>query len=304
MNSKICLIGIILFSIHPFAATETEDEFFFRRGMELYRNKQFQFAIEDFEKALKANPNNYRAANMLGKIYRKKKQMKTALDYYLLSLSINPSQADIHYAVGTLYDYFYSSTNSVKHYSKAVELNPTHRYALLKLVRYYLLQKDPLTANRFFEKSYNLGKEKATKFLTEAERAYAEGNELKALERYRKAVKENPAHLDVYFKISEIYLRMKDYQKSVRWLEKVTYIRPDCELAFVRLGNLYYTAPLSKNKKFLFDMAILNLNNALSLNPHNKDALLLLADIYYKSGKLAEAEKLYKKIEEIDNGHN
>lgn len=300
MNFKICLI-IILFFYANSPDTKQVDDFFFRRGMELYLNKQFSFAIEDFEKSLKANPKNYHAANMLGKIYSKKKQNKSALNYYLLSLSINPSQADTHYAVGVIYEYFYSSTNSAKHYTKAIEINPNHHYALLKLVRYYLLQNDVGTANTFFEKSFNIGKEKAATFLKEADAAYATGDEHTALLHYKKAVKENPADLDTYFKISEIYMRKKEYKKAVRWLEKVTYIRPDNEKAYVRLGNLYFTAPLSHNKKFLYNMAIFNLKNALLINPQNKDAMLLLADVYRKTGMNQEAEKLYKKLEDLEN---
>lgn len=298
---KLFCIFITSMLILPSAYAETEDEFFFRRGMELYQSKQYQFAIEDMEKALKANPSHFRAANMLGKIYRQKKLMKKSLDYYLLSLSINPSQPETHYQVGTLYDYFFSSFNSVPHYFKAVELDPSHRYAHLKLVRHYLLEKkDPASANRHFELSFKLGKEDAAPFMKAADKAYSAGNETDALAHYRNAVKKNPADLQTYFRISEIYVRCKEYRKAVRWLEKITYIRPDSEKAYMRLGNLYFTAPLSQNKKFLYDMAVTHLTNALAINPENRDALLLLAEVYRKSGKGEEAEKLYKRVEALE----
>lgn len=298
---KIFCIILISFAFLSRASAETEDEFFFRRGMALYHNKQYNFAIEDFEKALRVNSKNYNAANMLGKIYRKNKLTKKSLDYYLLSLSINPSQPQTHYLVGTLYDYFFSTINSVPHYLKAIELEPSHRYAHLKLVRHYLLEKKDLAhADYHFDMSFNLGKSDAAPFLKAAEKFYAAGDENSALEYYRKAVQKNPADLESYFRISEIYVRGKDYRKAVRWLEKVTYIRPDHEKAYVRLGNLYYTAPLSQNKKFSYDMAIVHLNTALTLNPNNKDAILLLADVYLKSGKREDAEKLYKKVEMLE----
>ncbi len=300
MEKLFCTI-IVLISILPSAYSEPEDEFFFRRGMELYKSKQYQFAIEDMEKALIANPAHYRAANMLGKIYRQKKLMKKSLDYYLLSLSVNPSQPETHYIVGTLYDYFFSSFNSVRHYLKAIELDPTHRHAHLKLVRYYLLEKKDLTsANRHFQLSFDLGKDDAVPFLKAAEKSYSSGNERDALEHYRIAVKKNPADLDTYFRISEIYVRGREYRKAVRWLEKITYIRPDSEKAYVRLGNLYFTTPLSQNKKFLYDQAITHLKSALEINPSNRDALLLLAEVYRKSGKNEEAEKLFKKVELLE----
>ncbi len=300
MKKLFCTI-IALMAIIPSAYSEPEDEFFFRRGMELYTSKQYQFAIEDMEKALKANPAHYRAANMLGKIYRKNNLMKKSLDYYLLSLSVNPSQPKIHYIVGTLYDYFFSSINSVRHYFKAIELDPAHRHAHLKLVRHYLIEKkDLVLANRHFKLSFDVGKDDAAPFLKAAEKSYSSGNEIEALKHYRDAVKKNPADLDTYYRISEIYVRGKDYRKAVRWLEKITFIRPDSEKAYVRLGNLYFTAPLSQNKKFLYDQAITHLKSALEINPSNRDALLLLADVYRKSGKAEEAEKLYREIEELE----
>ncbi len=299
---KLLCVFIIVVVILPYAYSESEDEFFFRRGMELYRAKQYNFAIEDMEKALIANPAHFRAANMLGKIYRKKKLMKKSLDYYLLSLSVNPSQPNIHYIVGTLYDYFYSNLNSAKHYMKAVELDPAHRYAHLKLVRYYLEKKDAKSANLHFETSFKLGNALAAPFKNEADKAYASKNETQALLQYRKTVNKNPADLETYYRISEIYIRKKEFQNAVRWLEKITYTRPDSEKAYVRLGNLYLTAPLSQNKKFLYNMAVTHLTSALAINSHNLDAILLLAEVYRKSGRIEEAEKLYKKVEDIENG--
>ncbi len=295
-----CII-IILFVYPTFIYAETEAEFYYRRGKELYEAKQYNFAIENMEKALTADPTHYRAANMLGKIYRKKKLMKKSLDYYLMSHSANPSQSDVHYIVGTLYDNFFSTIHSTKHYVKAIEIDPSNRYAHLKLVRYFILEKnDTQTANKHQEISFSLGKSVAEPFLKDASRESSAGRETAALKQYRSAVKKNPADFESYFRISEIYVRKKEFQRAVRWLEKITYIRPDFETAYVRLGNLYFTAPLSHNKKFLYEMAVRNLETALKLNPKNRDALLLLADVHSKSGNLSEAEKLYKKFERME----
>lgn len=278
-----------------------EDDFFYRRGLVQYRARLYRFAIEDMEKALAINPSHFEAANVLGKIYESKKLMKKALDYYGMSLATNPSQPDIHYRTAVLYDFFYNTRASSRHYLKAVELDPAHREAHLKLVRHYIVEKkDTAAADRHLSESYQLGKPEGDPILKEADREYGKGNEKSALGLYRKAVKKNPADLAVYFRIAEIYRRERNYRQAVRWLEKVKHIRPDNERAHVLLGDLYFTTPLSHNRKFLIDMAIKNLEIALTINPKNRDATLLLAEIHRSIGQGEKAEKLFREYEKME----
>jgi tetratricopeptide (TPR) repeat protein len=291
----------MILSLGASALLAGDDDFFYRRGVVEYENRMYRFAIEDMERVLAINPGHYRAANVLGDIYRGKKLMKKALDYYRMSIGANPSQPAIHYRIGTLYDFFYDGRASVHHYLKAVELDPSHGRAHLKLVRHYLLEKkDRAAADRHFSESYRLGREKGDAFLALAKKEYDLGREPAALAMYRKAIAKNPADLETYFRVSEIYRRGKDYRKAVRYLEKVKHIRPDSERAHVMLGNLYYTTPLSQNRKFLIGMAITNLDAALSLNPENRDALLLLSEIHRKLGNIDRADTLLKKFEKLE----
>ena len=278
-----------------------EDEFFYRRGLVQYENRMYRFATEDMERALSVNPGHFGAANVLGEIYRKQKLMKKSLDYYNISIGANPSQPEIHYRLGTLYDFFYDSTSSTHHYTKAVELDPAHGKAHLKLVRHFIIEKkDRAAADRHFYESYRLGKKEGDPVLAEAKKEYDRGRESEALKLYRKAIARNPADLDTYFLISGIFRRGKDYRKAVRIIEKVKHIRPDSEKALVMLGNLYYTTPLSQNKKFLIGMAVTNLEMALELNPRNRDALLLLAEIHQKTGNDVKAAKLFRELEKLE----
>ena len=278
-----------------------DDEFFYQRGVVEYKNRMYKFAVEDMERVLAINPGHYRAANVLGEIYRGKKLMKKSLDYYRMSIGANPSQPGTHYRIGTLYDFFYDGRASVHHYLKAVELDPAHRRAHLKLVRYYLLEKkDRAAADRHFSESFRLGRTEGDALLARAKKEYDSGREQAALAWYRKAITKNPADLETYFRIAEIYRRGKDYRKAVRYLEKVKHIRPDSERAHVMLAGLYYTTPLSPSRMFLIGMAIANLDAALAINPENRDALLLLSEIHRKIGNLDRADTLLKKFEKLE----
>ena len=68
-------------------------------------------------------------------------------------------------------------------------------------------------------------------------------------------------------------------------------------VAYYRRAELY-------NNSEEYDLALVDCERALDLDPYNKDALMLRADIYYKSGQYTQAIDCFKQLYGIDDDSN
>jgi tetratricopeptide (TPR) repeat protein len=274
-------------------------KYYFDKGVIEYKAGLYHFAIENLEKSLDKNPELYESANILGDIYLKEDNMKKALIFFEQSLKIKDDQPDIHYKIGDLYYFFLENERAFKHYLNAVSLDQNHIKAHLRLVKFYINLKDKINADKHFYLSYNLGKIKGDKYFQHAIEEEKNRNDIKAIELYQSAISNNPAQIDAYMNISNIYRLKRDYKNAVLYLEKIKEFRPDYEKAYVYLGHLYYVGKFSGRKKRTLHKAIMNLEKAIELNPLNSDTYLLLSEIYRFMGKDVKADEIYRKAIEI-----
>lgn len=293
-------ILLLLITVGPLAAADWQ--YFYRRGTVQYNSRLYKFALEDFSRALEKNPGLFDAANKIADIYMMRKDVLKAFDYYKKSLEISDSQPAIHLKTGDLYEYFYQSRNAFGHFKKAAGLDPSLAPAHLKLVPYYIRNGETKQAEYHLRQSSSLCRDKSLPFITSAEKAEKDGEPQKAEALYLKAHKENPADLDLYFRLSRLSRRQENFRSAVRYLEKVAAIRPDSEAAYLQLAHLYFSAPLSRNKKLMIDISLKSIDKVLSLNPGNISAYILLGDIHRYLGNVVEAEKYEAKAAEMEAG--
>ena len=71
----------------------TKSEIEFSRGVNYFFNKQYDFAISDFEKTIKANYDKVNGYFFLGEIYLKKDNLEKACENYTLSASLGDLDA-------------------------------------------------------------------------------------------------------------------------------------------------------------------------------------------------------------------
>jgi len=76
---------------------------YFNEGIDYHYSSQFDKAIEEFNKAIKADNNNYEAYYYLGCAYFNKRQREEAKNCWLKSIEIKPDYADGYFNLGLLY---------------------------------------------------------------------------------------------------------------------------------------------------------------------------------------------------------
>ncbi|HQO00796.1 MAG TPA: tetratricopeptide repeat protein [Spirochaetota bacterium] len=297
---RVLLLPVLILTVCPLTAADWQ--YYYRRGTIHYNARLYKFALEDFSRAMEINPGLHDAANKIAGIYMMKKDVLKAFGYYKKSLEISDTQPEIHLETGNIYEYFYQSDTAFSHFKKAAELDPSLAAAHLKLVPHYIRRGDMTQAETHLRKSYSLCRDKSIPFITEAEKFEAAGDIDKAEAQYRKALRNNPADIELRFKLSRLSRRKGRYRSAVRYLEGIVSIRPDSESAYLQLAHLYFTAPLSGNKKMMIDISLKSIGKVLSLNPENSSAYILLGDIHRYLGNTVEAEKYEAKAAELGAG--
>jgi tetratricopeptide (TPR) repeat protein len=116
----------------------------------------------------------------------------------------------------------------------------------------------------------------------------AEKNETKEAEKYlRKAIKADPQMAQAAFNLCVLLSRDR-LDEAVAWCRKAADLRP-------AEGRYAYTLAFVEQQKGDTDGAIKTLDTLIARQPSHLDAYLLLAEIYEKSGKKEDAEKVYNK---------
>jgi tetratricopeptide (TPR) repeat protein len=275
-------------------------EYYYEKGLIEYRSGMYKEAIFNMRKCLEENPRSFEAANVLAEISYIKNKIFEAIEYYKQSLIINDNQPDIHCIIGELYEFTSEKDPAFRHFTRATEIDRNHIRAHCNLVRFFIEKNDRVSAESHFKISYIQAMQRSGRLLSEASDAEREGKLGKAVALYKKAVDEGPSILEAYLRLYEIYRRMNDYKAAAEILEKLKFIRPDYEKAYVLLGSLYFTQKLPGKRKMYIDKAIANLKKAIELNPSNYETCYTLSDVFRFVRKYDEARTYEEKAREIE----
>ncbi len=270
-------------------------EYYLEKGSVQYRGKMFEYAIHSFQRCLDINPQCYQAANYLGEIYSMKEDGFRALSYYRRSLAVNDRQPDVHMAAGVLCERFGDAEEAFSHFKRLVQIDPSHVKGNAALVRFYLARGDRAAADHHFQASYRQSKLVSGGLLDRAREARDAGLHREAAALYRRAIDEAPLLIEAYLGLFELCRSSNDYAPAAEALERLAFVKPDFEKAYLLLGYFYFTQKLPGSRKRRIDQAISSLKKAVGLNPDNFEAFYSLSEIYSALKKDPEAKEWEEK---------
>jgi len=121
----------VLFALLPdadqkkHAVVITDAAQFNQQGMEKVKEGKIKEAASLFEKAVKADPDNFHAWNNLGLALRKTGKKKDAIKAYGHAIEVKPDFAVAYKNLGILLEEMNNSQEASRAYLKYYELNPT-----------------------------------------------------------------------------------------------------------------------------------------------------------------------------------
>ena len=172
------------------------------RGNAYAELKQYENAIEDFNKAIEVNPKFAEAYNNRGPAYAELKQYGRAIEDYNRAIELNPKFAKAYNNRGIAYAKLKQHERVIEDFNKAIDINP-----------------------KFAEAYNNRGL------------AYAELEQYgRAIEDFNKAIDINPEDAKAYYNRGADYYTLKQYENAIEDYNKAIDINPEFVEAYANRG--------------------------------------------------------------------
>ena len=267
-------------------------EYLRKYGDVLVRSKdkdQLQKGILILEKGLQFFTGNVDIMSSLAIGYEKQGRLKEAIQ--LLELANNKetffNNKSKVFQLACYYEKAKNFTKAVEQFKKVLALEKNNTEALLHIGFIYKSCKEYVKAYKCFNKIianepnnphayYGLGK------LFQV----MNNRDSEAIQNYNKCVEIDPKYYKAEIQLGVLFLKTKDYDKSLSFLKKVYEVEKNSPLCLTCLGNIYI-------EKKDYHEAEKYLTASLKLERRNVATNAALADTYFALGKLDEAIQKY-----------
>ncbi len=103
----------------------------FLEGARVLTLKQFDSALEIFNKVLELDPNHVKALEARAVIYMQKEEMELAENYLQKAISIEPENARLYFRLGQVYYRKKDLDKALELFTKAIDLEPAYPAAYM-----------------------------------------------------------------------------------------------------------------------------------------------------------------------------
>ena len=227
-----------------------------------------------------------------GKAQIAKKDFARAILEFQNASQVMPRDAEPYYQLGLTYLQTGNLSMAVPALRKAIEVNPKHSGAQLKLAELMTVSRNKELVEKAAGTLQSLlaaspDNPEAMDTLAVAE--FQLGKTDDATKRLEEALKKFPAHLQSSVALARLKLTQKDLNGAEAVLKQAVASAPQSSAAALALAQLYLVARQP-------DKAEPQVRRALQLEPKNATALLSLAAIQIAGKRMAEADQTYQQL--------
>ncbi len=227
-----------------------------------------------------------------GKKFFEASEFPEAYREYRSAVRIKPESAEGHYGLGLSYLNMGGPSNSVsafREFTKAVELDSSHKGARVKLAELYLSSRNFEQALKLAESVYNESGDQEARMLMAGALAGKKDYE-KALSIMEELLRVNPGTSRPYMVAASIYSASGDDERAEMTLKRAVAADPEDFNARAAIASLYHRQKKALAAENELRKAAAEVPERLKLK-----ALSALANFHIAAGKLDEAEKTLKE---------
>jgi tetratricopeptide (TPR) repeat protein len=227
-----------------------------------------------------------------GKEFLHKKDYSRAILEFKNALQAMPKDADVYYQLSLGYWAVDDVRMAIGSLRKALELNPKHVEAQLRMAQIMSMASDPALVKDAEQRLAKMLEEAPDNADTLHALAFTElklGEPENAIEHLGRAMVLAPNDIMMAVSMAQAKLQQQDAQGAEQVLRKAVQNSPKSANAAVMLGTFY----LSQKR---WPEAEQELQRALSLEPNNGQALLDLAKLQNSLGRKGDAEQNFKRL--------
>ena len=243
----------------------------------------------------------HRLVNYLqGELALKQGQYQQAVQHFKEVVETTPNFAKAYTSMSLAYFELGNVIEAEKTLKTAYELLPNNYSVLIELGIFYYSQGSYHQAVRYFELLAAQAPNNYIAYLNISACYYLSGDIEQAIAAVRKSLAIKP-EADGYANLGTMYFILNEYNNAVHAYEQMIALN---DSDYINWGNLADAYRFANNEKFqnAFSQAISLAEQALTVNPHNKNAIASLA-YYYANVDNSEKTNLYsQKITNNGNG--
>ena len=235
-------------------------------GFRYLEQKEFDKALEEFDRAFNLNPQNEHVHHGLGLCYQYKKQLGRARDEFLESVRINPQNEHVHQSLGFCYKDLKQFDDAIREFKEVLEINPENENSYIGFGFCYLDQRQANEALAEFNKALKMNPQNEHAYLGIGS-CYKQQKQFdKAIAAFKETLRINPDNEHAHNDLGCCYESLKLFDKAVEEFKEAIRINP---------GNEYYHHGLGRSYEGVrqFDKAIYEFGEILKVNPDNKHAV-------------------------------
>lgn len=219
---------------------------YLNRAMYYVRNEMFNEALQDVNKALSIDENDYRVYLTLSDVYLNSGKMQRALDALKKASLLSPEVAEVD----------------------------------VKTARLYLTMSDYKQTFNSLRKALSKDKKNAEAFFISGLANEEMGDTLKAIDSYQQAVEFNKAHYDALKQLGILFSIKKD-KLAIDYLRNASRLKPDKPEALYVLG-MFYQDNGEPDKSLSVYEEILQIDSSFKLAWYNKGYVQMVYKQDYK----------------------
>jgi len=265
----------------------------FELGTAYYKTSNFPKAIDYLQKARTEDPSNGEAVQLLGMSYYADGHPADAIPLLeKVQGWIARANVDGYYILGTCYIQTRNYDRARQSFARMFEVPPDSAAAYLFTARMLLRQEYDPIAEEYALKAATLDPKLPLVHFLLGELYLYKSRLPEAIAEFQKELAINPANAATYYKLADAYSRVQKFDDAQRLLQCSIRLDATSSVPFILMGKVL-------EKKGDYDLAVLSLRHAVTMEPNNPTTHHLLGQAYRDMGNKEDAERELRYAEQL-----
>lgn len=237
-------------------------------------------ALNNYEKAVKANADNLLINYEFAKLLSKTKNHKQASRLLKNLISLDSLNPNYYYELGVVLEK-QKDTTAIDQFLKTYNLDGTHQKAIFKIAKHHLVKRNFLDAHAFIDRGLESYETNVELISLKAQAYYYQEYYTHAVVWFKKLLELGEESEFIHEKLSLSYAQNLDYDDAIYHRKQALRFSPNDANAIYVIGTYY-------ERLSNFEMAEEYISKALKLQDQS------LSDEYQKLGTILNRQKKYE----------
>jgi tetratricopeptide (TPR) repeat protein len=263
-------------------------------GVAYYRKNDYANAILNFQKALKENPSDGEATQLIGICLYLAGRPGEAIPYLQKVLNWYPrANVDASYILGVSYIQNKQYDEARQTFAKMFGFAGDSAAAYLFCGRILFRLEFTGVTEEYAQKALALDPKLPMAHYLLGELYLYQAKTDQAIAQFELEIAVNPSYSNVYFKLGDAYSRVEKYDEAERLLQRSVWLDPNSSGPYILLGKVLL-------KKSEPELAARALARAIAMDPGNPMAHQLLGQSYRALGQTADADRELRQAADLN----